>query len=213
MKSRFFKCLLSGVVLIISFRLSGQAFTPVKDPSAVQKKLEAVSLSTTAIKSDFVQEKNLSMISEKVISKGFFYFKKDNQVRLEYTKPFKYLMVINNGKMLVKDDEKTTQMDMHKNKVFQEVNSIIINCVKGNVFTGTDFKVTILENPTQVKLEMRPVAKGLKEFFQNIVIYMDKKDYSAVRIEMNELSGDNTIISFTNKEINGKIDDALFAIK
>jgi outer membrane lipoprotein-sorting protein len=203
-----------ATVATISFCLAyGQEFTPVSDLSAIRKKLAEVSQNTVAIKSDFVQEKTLSMISEKITSKGFFYFKKENMVRLEYVKPFKYLMVINNGKMLIRDDEKSTQMDMHKNKVFQDVNNIIINSVKGNVFAGTDFTVTAFENATQLKLDMRPLSKGLKDFFQSIIIYINKKDYSAVKIVMNEISGDNTVISFTNKEINGKIDDALFAVK
>ena len=214
MKPGFIKRLLLFItVFTVYTSIFAQTFIPVKDVTAIQKKLAQTSQSTVAIKSDFVQEKNLSMISEKVISKGYFYFKKDNRVRLEYTKPFKYLMVINNGQILVKDDEKSTQIDMHKNKIFQEVNNIIINCVKGNVFNGGDFTVSAFESPTQIKLEMVPVSKGLKDFFQSIFLFIDKSDYSAVRIVMNEISGDNTIINFTNKEINGKIDDALFAVK
>ena len=59
---------------------------------------------------------------------------------------------------------------------------------------------------------MKPIAKGLKDFFSSISIIIDKKDYSVVRIEMNEVSGDNTIINFNNKELNGKIDDKLFSV-
>jgi len=152
------------------------------------------------------------MISEKVISKGIFYFKKDERVRLEYLTPFKYLMVINNGKMFIRDDEKSMHMDMHKNKIFKEINNIILNCVKGTVFSSTDFNVSIFENNTQVKLEMLPVAAGLKDFFKSIHVFIDKKDYAVIRIEMNEISGDYTVISFTNKEMNGKVSDDLFAV-
>lgn len=210
MKQCFSLFLLLTVVVSCGF---AQSFSPIKDEAATRKKLMDASQSTTAIKSDFVQEKNLSMIAEKVISKGVFYFKKDGKIRLEYRSPFKYLMVISDGKVLIKDDQKSTQIDIHKNRMFQQVNNIIINCVKGDVFTSGDFKVSLFENATQVKVEMTPLAKGMKEFFQSIFIFIDKKDYSANRIEMNELSGDNTIISFTNKELNGKIDDSLFGVK
>ena len=203
------------LIVILHTALSvghAQSFAPVSDPAAIQKKIADVSHTTNSIKSDFVQEKNLSMISEKVVSKGLFYFKKNNKVRLEYTKPFKYLMVINNGKILFKDDEKSTQMDMHKSKMFQEVNNIIINCVQGTVFSGNEFHVTISESATQVLLDMQPASKNLKEFFKNILVLLDKRDYTALKITMNEVSGDNTIINFTNKEINGSIDDGLFAV-
>lgn len=190
-----------------------QNYTVAKDEAAIRKKFAEVSLNTIAIKSDFVQEKNLSMLSEKIISKGIFLFKKENKVRLEYRQPFHYLMVINNGKVLIKDDAKSTQMDMHKNKIFQQVNKIIVDCVHGTALNNPDFKVQIFENTNQLKLDMKPVSKGLKEFFSNILIFIDKKDYSVLKMQMNEISGDNTIITFTNKELNGKIADDLFAVK
>jgi outer membrane lipoprotein-sorting protein len=197
---------------IVSLASQAQSFTPVKDESAIRKKFTEVSQSTTSIKSDFVQEKNLSMLAEKVTSKGVFYFKQNNMVRLEYLQPFKYLLVMNNGKATIKDDAKTTQMDMHKTKIFQQVNNIIVDCVHGSALSNPNFQVKISENTKQLKLDMTPIGKGLKEFFANIVIFIDKTDYSMIKMQMNELSGDNTIITFTNKQINGNIPDALFTV-
>ncbi|MCW3128342.1 MAG: outer rane lipoprotein carrier protein LolA, partial [Bacteroidetes bacterium] len=151
------------------------------------------------------------MLAEKVTSKGVFYFKQKNMVRLEYKQPFRYLLIMNNGKATIKDDSRTTQMDMHNTKIFQQVNSIIVDCVQGSALNNTNFQVKMSENTHQLRLDMKPTSKGLKEFFESIVIYIDKKDYSAVKMQMNELSGDNTIITFSNKEINGNIPDALFS--
>jgi outer membrane lipoprotein-sorting protein len=197
---------------LITTVCEAQTFTPVKDDAAVRKRFAEVSKSTTSIKSDFIQEKNLSMLAEKVTSKGVFYFKQSNKVRLEYTQPFKYLLVMNNGKAMIKDDAKTTQMDMHKTKIFQQVNNIIVDCVHGSALSNPNFQVKIYESKTQLRLDMKPTAKGMKEFFDNIVIFIDKTDYSVLKMQMNELSGDNTIITFTNKEINGNIADNLFAL-
>jgi len=196
----------------LAITTTAQSFSPVKDEAAMRKKIAEIGKTSNSIKADFTQEKNLAMLSEKIISKGTFYFKKDNKVRLEYHQPFNYLLVINDGKILIKDDAKSTQMDMHKNKIFQEVNNIIISCVNGSAIGSTDFDVKMFETAGQLKLEMKPIAKGLKDFFSSISIIIDKKDYSVVRIEMNEVSGDNTIINFTNKELNGKIDDKLFSV-
>jgi outer membrane lipoprotein-sorting protein len=198
--------------LLISFGSFAQTYTPVKDDAAIRKKFTEVSQATTSIKSDFVQEKNLSMLAEKVVSKGVFYFKQKNMVRLEYTQPFKYLLIMNNGKATIKDEAKTTQMDMHRTKIFQDVNNIIIDCVQGKALSNPNFQVKVYENKNQLKLDMKPTAKGMKEFFDNIVIFIDKSDYSVLKMQMNELSGDNTIITFLNKEINGNIADNLFAL-
>jgi outer membrane lipoprotein-sorting protein len=60
---------------------------------------------------------------------------------------------------------------------------------------------------------LTPVAKGLKELFKTINVVVDKKDFSVVSIEMLELSGDNTMLNFSNKELNAAIADELFTIK
>jgi outer membrane lipoprotein-sorting protein len=187
-------------------------FAAVKDTAAMRKKLTEVSKSTAAIKCDFVQEKNLAMLSEKLISKGQFFFKQKNMVRLEYTTPFKYLLILNNGKATIKDETKTTQMDMHKNKIFQQVNNIIVDCVHGSAVSNPDFHVDMQESKTQIKLDMKPQTKGMKEFFKVISVYIDKTNYTVAKMVMEEQSGDNTIITFTNKEINGQIADAMFAV-
>jgi outer membrane lipoprotein-sorting protein len=49
--------------------------------------------------------------------------------------------------------------------------------------------------------------------FRTINVIVDKKDFSVTSIDMQELSGDNTIMRFTNKELNAPIPDNLFDIK
>lgn len=190
-----------------------QTFTPVKDAAAFQKKIVDASIKISSIKCDFKQEKNMSMLSDKVISKGKFYFKKENKVRLEYLVPAKNLIVMNAGKMFIKDDKKTQQMDMHRSKVFQQLNNIIVGSINGSLFAGNDFTVNLSENNSLIRVELKPVSKMLKNFLSTIVLVLDKKDFTATRIEMNEVSGDNTILSFSTKEINGIVDEALFVLK
>lgn len=173
----------------------------------------AAAQKTTSIKSDFVQEKNLSMLSEKITSKGKFWFKKDNQVRMEYSAPFQYLLVINKDKVFIKDGQKQNTINTKSNKLFQQINKITVDCVQGNVLNNPDFKIRVFESKGGFLVELTPISKGLKDFFKTINVIVDKKDYAVASIEMNENSGDNTVIRFSNKEMNTNIPDALFAIK
>ena len=94
-----YKTLILILFPIISF---SQGFKTVKDTTALKQKIESMSKATTSIESDFTQEKNLSMLSEKIISKGHFVFKKENLLRWEYNTPSKYLIVINKDKVIIK---------------------------------------------------------------------------------------------------------------
>ena len=153
------------------------------------------------------------MLSEKITSKGIFWFKKDNLVRMEYNHPFQYLVIINKNNVFVKDGNKENKISTKSNKLFQQINRMMVDCVQGTALSNPDFKVTVFESAAAYLVELLPVAKGMKDYFKNINIVLSKKDYSVNKLEMYEQSGDNTIISFTNKELNASIADALFTIK
>ena len=44
-----------------------QSFKQVKDTTLLKQKIESMSKNTNSIESDFTQEKNLSMLSEKIV--------------------------------------------------------------------------------------------------------------------------------------------------
>ncbi len=193
--------------------LQAQGFAVAKDPAVLQTKMAEASKNIKTIQCDFVQEKNMSMLANKAVAKGKFYFKRDDKVRLDYQQPVKNLIVMNAGKMLIQDDKKTSQMDMHRSKMFQQLNNIIVGSINGSLFSGKEFSVAFFETATQVKVQLKPTSKMMKNFLSEIVLILDKKDFTATRIEMNEPSGDNTILSFSGKNINGPVDDTLFNIK
>jgi len=188
-------------------------YAPVKDLEKFKEQFTAVAAKVQTIKSDFTQEKNLSMLSEKIVSKGKFWFRKENLLRMEYTKPYEYLMILNKDNIYIKDGEKESRVSVKSNKIFQQINKIVIDCVEGEVFNNPDFNTTAFESKTSYKVELSPIGKTLKQFFTNIDVFIDKKDYSVTTIEMNENSGDNTILHFTDREFNTVIPDAVFAIK
>ena len=183
------------------------------DAANFKSQFAATSQKINTIKSDFVQEKNLSMLSEKIISKGKFWFKKDNLVRMQYTSPFEYLMIINKDKVYIKDGQKQNTISTKSNKLFQQINKITVDCVQGNVLNNSDFKIRVFESKQNYLVELTPVAKGLKDFFKTINVTIEKKDYTVASIDMTENGGDNTLIRFSNKESNANIPDTLFTIQ
>jgi outer membrane lipoprotein-sorting protein len=208
------------ILLVISILISGIAtiaqpagYAPVADLPKFKEQFAMIAGKTETIKSDFVQEKNLSMLSEKIVSKGKFWFKRENMLRMEYNTPFEYLMILNKDNMYIKDGQKENKVSTKSSKLFAQINKITIDCVQGSFFSNPDFITKAYENKNTYLIELSPASKALKEFFKTIDVIVDKSDYEATTIEMDENSGDNTIIRFTNREINANIPDAIFAIK
>ena len=200
------------LIFIPQFAFS-QNFKSVKDTSALRAKIEQMSKTVNSIASDFTQEKNLSMLSEKINSKGHFIFKKENLLRWEYQTPYKYLIVINKDKIWIKDDKKTSKYDMNSHKVFKEINDIMISCVQGNIFKSGKFKVNYFENEKYYKLELIPLQKNMKESLKKINMYFDKNVTSVSKLYMIEPNDDYKTLEFVNKKLNDPVADNIFTAK
>ena len=161
---------------------------------------------TRTIASDFTQEKEMSMISEKITSRGKFYLKKEKMLRWEYLQPFPYIIVINNDQISIRDENRVNQFNVQSNKVFLEINRVILGSIQGTLLSDEqNFKASFFENSTSWVVKLKTLAPKLKESLSEIVIWFDRKDYAVSRIEMNEPGGDCTKISFTDRKINQPI--------
>ena len=189
-----------------------KGYTPVKDVPAFKAAFVRESAKIETIESDFKQEKVLSALTETIQSRGQFWFKRANKVRIEYKTPFTYTLILNGDKMLVRDGEKKSQVNVRSNKLFQQVNRIMIDCVQGTILDSKDFTSRVFENQDSFLLELTPTSKSLREFFQVINLTVRKADYVASSIEMNEPGGDKTTILFVDHKLNRAISDAVFSL-
>ena len=187
-----------------------QGYHAVQNQDAFRKQFQSESSRIQTVSSEFVQEKILVALTEKITSQGKFWFKKNNKVRLEYLKPFAYLMVINGDKMLVRDAQKENHINVKSNKLFQQINRIMIDCIQGTILDSKDFSVKVFENEQTYLMELTPTGKALKEFFKTILLKVEKSNASVSSIEMNEPGGDQTTMTFINKRLNGPVSENLF---
>jgi outer membrane lipoprotein-sorting protein len=202
------------LLCVLSVSLAAQTgFKPVKDTLSLKEKINRISKETASLESDFVQVKTLSMLSEKITSKGHFCFKKDNLLRWEYVSPYTYIIVINKDKVLIKDETKLRKYDMNSNKIFKEINDIMISCINGNILNSNKFKMAYSENDKAYRFELTPLVKGMKESLKKIYLYFDKAVTSVIKLEMVETTDDFTVIDFTNKKVNGDIPADKFILK
>lgn len=189
-----------------------KGFSPVKDLAAFKQTFARESSKIQSIESGFVQEKTLEALTETIRSRGQFWFKRSDRVRIEYQSPFLYTMVLNGDKMLVRDGERKSQVNMRSNKLFQQVNRIMIDCMQGTIMESKDFATRVFESSDAYVLELTPVTKTLREFFQVINLTVQKRDYVATSIEMNEPGGDKTTIRFIDGKLNAPVADAVFTL-
>src|SRR4030043_1508631 len=171
----YLNCFLS---VLISCSLSAQdTYTPMSNSEEFKSKLAEMSESTNTITCDFVQEKNLSVLSEKIISKGQFFFKKENNIRWEYTTPYRYLIIISNDQLFTRDDKGQKQFDIQSNKMFQEMNRFITGCIQGDILQNDkDYAIEYFEGSKRYYVKLVPRAEKMKQMLHEVQICFDKND-------------------------------------
>ena len=201
-------------ILLIFNCYSQPGFSVMKNPQQFCRSLAETTQSTNTIESKFIQEKNLSVISEKIITHGKFYFKKENKLRWEYTDPFRYLIIMNGDQVLIKDEKKENRFDAASNKVFTEINSIMVGSIRGTILNeNKKYGIVYQENTEFNLVKLSPLSQQLKVFISEIRIFFNKMNFSVSRLEIEEPSGDFTKIEFTGLKINTPVPDENFSIR
>jgi outer membrane lipoprotein-sorting protein len=197
-----------------SFAFAQGSFTEIKNTTGFKQKFAEATAKTQTIEAGFTQVKNLSVLSEKITTKGRFLFKKEKKLRWEYTEPFHYLIILNNETMFIQDEGKKSRIDIRSNKMFAEINTIIMGCVQGNLFNDEKkFQSAFFENNNAFMVKLKPLASNLKEYLSEIRIFFNKDDFFVTRLEMHEPSGDYTNIDFSGEKINTNLPDEKFLVR
>jgi len=190
-----------------------EGYKPVAGPAEIMLKVNEATASTNSINAHFEQEKNLSFIEEKIISKGILLYQKPDKLRLEYSEPFTYIMIMNGGRMMTGNGDIKSEYDLKSNKMFSEINNLIIGSIQGNILNHPDFGSSVYENTETLYIKLIPLNKELNKYIKSIGLYIGKKDYTVSEIKITEHSDDYTIIKFINKVINESIPEESFYLQ
>lgn len=205
----------TGCLIFLSINLAAQNLKQATDDQKKEIINETLksSKTTVSLECKFIQKKNLSMLSETVVSEGVMYFKKDNNLRWQYNKPYVFIFILSGNKVFIKNDKRIDKFDTSTNKMFKEISDIMIGGVNGSLLLDCKkFTSKYFYGSTVAEVQLIPKDKQLRQLFNQINICFSKSDWVVKSIEMEEVGGDNTIISFTDKNVNGKISNDLFRI-
>jgi outer membrane lipoprotein-sorting protein len=190
-----------------------KGYKQVANLSAFRQSLAQSTAALQTLQSDFIQTKHLSLLADKITSKGKFYYRREDKVRIEYTSPFQYLLVMNGGQILVRDEQKTSRINARTSKMMQSVNRIMIDCMRGSVFSNPDFKVVAYEGGNGYLLTLAPATESMKKMFRQIDVYLTRTGLAVDRLTMTEQGGDYTDMDFTKSQQNLALSDALFKVR
>ena len=197
---------------LVSFTTGLAQKTPLSASEIKTFKEKAIARNSaiTSIKSDFTQYKHLDFLTDDIVTKGQILYKAPELVKWAYTDPYQYSVIFKEGKMYIDDDGKKSNIDMSANALLEHLNTMMIQSVKGNMFSNNDFSIAYYKENKKYLLEFTPVDASLKNFLAVILIHFDAQDYEVTDLTFKEPSNDYTKVVLSNKVVNGSISDEAF---
>jgi len=191
-------------------RVTDAANLPVFLNSLGKKVSDFKTLST-----DFTQEKEMAMFKEKIVLKGRIYLEKPNRIAWHVDSPLRYSVLITDKliRQWDEDSNEVQEISLTKNPLFQNVLNQLTVWFSGEYGSLLDINDVRMVKRDPVVIEFTPREKNIaKKVIKSITItFRDDQTYLQ-QIRIQELSGDITIIHFTNTRLNAPLDSNSFEV-
>lgn len=202
------------LVFAVASFLQAQQMKKLSQMQEFNNRLAHETQTLQSIESDFSQIKYVDVLDEKVKSKGKFYYKKSNKIRMEYTSPVNYLIVINGNKLKIVSDGKKSIMNVSSNKMMNEIQDMLTACTVGDLSKiSANYRLEYFEDTKSYLVNIKPNNKVLQAYIAEIQIYLEKKDMSVYKMILSENAKNYTEYEFYNKKFNSLKDETKFAIR
>lgn len=215
MKTNFTSGLwLTGLILTIPF--VGPQWLAAESSTNVLAELQKTLSGTTNVLADFVQEKHMSVMRQKVIIKGQLAFQQPNLFAWHVTEPIRYNLVLR-GATLRQWDESTgkeQEMSMANNPVFEMVNRQL-RAWFGGEFEAllNDFDAKVSPTSARIILFTPNQNSFARKAIRQVVLTFREDGRYLESILIDELSGDTTLMTFLNTVVNSPIKPEIWEVK
>lgn len=197
------------LLLVLSLKLNAQEYTKITDPKACKAALEKQHKETKSIQSDFTETATSSLLTAAQKGSGKMWYKKENKIRWEKTKPESQVILIN-GKT-VKLQEKGKEVSSASSKmVVKKIQQLMVQMMTGEFLNEKEFKISYFENKSNYKLILTPKSDKMKRYVSEINLIFGKKELTIKELTMLTDKDNKLVYSFSNMEINGTINDTKF---
>jgi outer membrane lipoprotein-sorting protein len=204
------------ISLLLLFSLTGsvtlfaQEFKPAVYPDKILADLRKSSLATSSIQADFKEEKHLSFLKEPERSSGVFYYKKEDRMRWEQQRPFKYVILINGDKLRIMDSGKEKNVGS-AGKMAGQIKQVMLGLVNGDFQQSKAFTQVCKESADQYLVELTPTSKRMKNVYAKINLVFSKNNLRLKELSFFEKGGDKSVMRFQNEKFNQPIAESVFS--
>lgn len=179
--------------------------------SNLKNQVKKTAEATKTISSDFTQKKHLDFLSNDITTYGKLIYKAPSTIKWEYTKPYKYSVVFKDDLLHINDDGKKSEINLSNNKLFKNMNQLIVKSINGDMFDESMFTINYQQSKKYYIIRFLSKKEEFKNVISEFILHFDKATFEVSTVKMVEPSGDYTKIIFKNRVKNKTINNAIFS--
>lgn len=164
-----------------------------------------------SINAEFIQKKQMPILTRPLISKGRFIYQRPDSLRWEYISPVQSVLLMHKGSLhrYTKGNKGFTEDSTAQMKAMAVVLQEITTWLSGEFNDNPDFTVS-LKQGKPVKIVLIPKNDAMKKIISSIELSLSERPGVIDRVTIIEGQSSNTSIEFTNIKINFTINESLF---
>lgn len=191
--------------------LQAQVQLSAQEQEKILDRIESSSSATASMQCEFTQTKTMKMLKGDIRSSGVMYFCKPDKLRWQYNSPYKYVFILNGGKVKMESSSSSQSIDVRQNKMFRQIADIMLGSITGGGLKNSrDFTVEIFKDGDSHFARLLPKKKEIKQIYEAIEIWFNPSLTMVSSVRMKEKTGDETVVKLLNVKTNGSFDDKLF---
>ncbi|HOO42600.1 MAG TPA: outer membrane lipoprotein carrier protein LolA [Bacteroidales bacterium] len=160
---------------------------------------------------DFQQEREVSVLTEKGISRGTLVYQKDVALLWQYNMPDRSGFLVRNNEWILLGRDGEPVNDNGAGGLFRQIGNIVLMGLNGDILDeNEDFKPQYVNGGDFLHVKLKPVKKDLKRLFSELELFFRKEDYMIQTVVIHEMSGDKTTVRMGNIRVNLPVEEKMF---
>ena len=195
------------LVSLLWIPLTAKGAAPISAAEVV-KRLREIQAKTKEFSADIHQEKTLSLLKDKIVSRGRIRFKKPDKVSIDFFHPESSQMVFDGKTALLyyKEEKLAERYSLRSNPIAERY----------LLFSKDPFQEKLAEwkilEDWESFLVMEIIPKVKDPPFVKTRLRVSKKDWMVIGMDMVEKNGDTTSIRYSNMKVNTGLTESDFEI-
>ena len=162
-----------------------------------------------SLRADFIQKKNLEILSDPLISKGKLFFKAPDSLRLEYTSPVRSIILVheNETKRFTQGEDGLTRDSGAQISAMRYVIDEISLWFQGKFKESTHFEASLKPGK---RILLSPKNQSIMSAIENIELHLSDEPGLLEKAIIFENQKSRTELIFQNASLNSSFNETLF---